>query len=135
MQIEVRSKVPGTADSTLPAVLIELAQETTTLRELIRRAVLEQINVTKADPARSRAMLDRQYLTPEDVRAQAGTGTVRVTAPIDEVQEVERAMRAFERRAFAVFCGGQQVETLDEAVTLRLGEPVVFLRLVPLVGG
>jgi hypothetical protein len=133
MQIEVRSRIPG--DDGLPAVLIELAEETTTTRELIRRAVIEQVNVTKADAARSRAMLDRQYLTPEEVRAQAGTGTVRIPAAVDGEAEIERALRAFVRGAFVVFCGGRQVETLDEVITLKLGEPVLFLRLVPLVGG
>jgi hypothetical protein len=33
--VEVRSRIPG--DDGLPAVLIELAEETTTTRELIRR--------------------------------------------------------------------------------------------------
>src|SRR5262245_23414425 len=102
MNVEVRSRIPGT--DSLPAVLIELSEEPTTARELIRRAVVEQINVTKADTARCRAMLDRQYLTPEEVRAQAGTGAVKVPAvpgpPPDVDTEVARALRAFERRAF-----------------------------------
>ena len=139
MHIEVRSRIPG--DDGLPAVLIELAEETTTPRELIRRAVIEQINVTKADAGRSRALLDRQYMTPEDVRAQAATGAIRVPSRApdqdkpDQEQEIERALRAFARGAFVVFCGGRQVEALDEEITLKLGEPVLFLRLVPLVGG
>jgi hypothetical protein len=138
MQVEVRSRIPGTGttDDTLPVVLIELAQETTTVRDLIRRAVVEQINVTRVDAARCRVMLDRQYLTPEEVRAQATTGSVRApAAPLDESAEIDRALRAFERGTFVVFGGGRQVETLDEPVTLRVDEPVVFLRLVPLVGG
>ena len=138
MQIEVRSRIPG--DDGLPAVLIELAEEMTTTRDLIRRAVIEQINVTKTDAARSRMMLDRQYMTPEDVRTRAAKGVIRIpttapSTPPDEDAEIERALRAFARGTFVIFCGGRQVETLDEEIPLRLGEPLLFLRLVPLVGG
>src|SRR5215470_16677034 len=138
MDVEVRSRVPGAAEA-LPSVLLELASENTTLRELIQAAVAEQIRVTRVDAARCRAMLDRQYLTADDVAAQARTGLVRMpTVPVeppDEAEEKTHAVRAFERGAFVVFCGGRQVEDLDEPITLRLGEPVVFLRLAPLVGG
>jgi hypothetical protein len=138
MRVEVRSKVPGATAPVLPAVLVELATETTTLRDLIRRAVLEQVNATRANAASARAMLDRQYLTDAEIQTMAASGAVRapvVPAPPDNYAEVARAIRAFDRGAFAVFCGGRQVEALDDPLTLRLGEPVVFLRVTPLVGG
>jgi hypothetical protein len=47
MRVEVRSSSPG--GSGIPAVLIELAAERVTVRELIRRAVLD-----RARPADSR---------------------------------------------------------------------------------
>jgi hypothetical protein len=139
VNVEVRSRVPGASAEPLPSVVLELAGTSTTLRDLIRSAVTEQVRATRIDAARSRAMLDRQYLTADDVAAQARTGAVRLPAvpvdPPDEGTEVRRALRAFEAGAFVVFCGGRQVETLDEPVTPRPGEPVVFLRLAPLVGG
>ena len=139
MDVEVRSHVPGASAETLPSVVLELAGGATTLRDLIRSAVTEQVRATRVDAARCRAMLDRQYLTADEVAAQARTGTVRLPAapvdPPDERAEVRRALRAFEAGAFVVFCAGKQVETLDEPVAPRLGEPVVFLRLAPLVGG
>jgi hypothetical protein len=49
--------------------------------------------------------------------------------------ETERALRAFEQGVFVVFNGGRQVERLDDELTVRLGEPVLFLRLTALVGG
>lgn len=139
VRVEVRSKVPGAAGDGLPAVLVELVSERTTVAELIRRTVEEQIRLLAWDRARCRAALDRQYLSPDDIRAQAGTGVVRMPAPrrdaLDPAEEVARACRAFEGKAFAVFLGGRQAERLEEEVVVRLGEPVVFLRLVPLVGG
>ncbi|MEU4620376.1 hypothetical protein AB0G04_10425 [Actinoplanes sp. NPDC023801] len=138
VDVEVRSRVTGTPEG-LPRVLVRLAGESTTARELIRRAVEEQIRLAGAATARCRRALDRQFLSDEDLRAQAATGVIRlpdraVLAP-DPEREVARAHRAFSRGTFVIFNGGRQVGSLDEEITVRLGEPVVFLRLVALVGG
>ncbi|BCJ39831.1 hypothetical protein GCM10010168_26910 [Actinoplanes ianthinogenes] len=138
VDIEVRARVTGRSGD-LPAVLVRLEQERTTARELIRRAVEEQIRLLDADAAHCRQMLDQHYLSDADIREQAATGTVRwparsAGAPDPEI-EVTRAQRAFERGTFAIFAGGRQLSGLDAEVTVRLGEPVVFLRLVALVGG
>ncbi len=137
MRVEVRSRVPG--GERLPDVLVELAQERTTVRELIRAAVAEQVRAWHGDRARCRAMLDRQYLTDAEVRAQAATGVVRLPgraeADPDAEAEVARAWRAFEAGAFALFVNGGQADALDEEIVLRLGEPVVFVRLTALAGG
>jgi hypothetical protein len=106
---------------------------------LIRLAVEEQIRLLRGDAARCQRALDRQYLSLEDIRAQAATGVVRMPgsgpAPSDVAAAVARAHRAFERNVFVVFAGGRQVRRLDEEIALRPGEPVVFLRLTPLAGG
>ncbi|WP_433788433.1 hypothetical protein [Actinoplanes sp. CA-252034] len=138
VDVEVRSRVTGTSDG-LPPVLVRLAGESTTARELIRRAVEEQIRLTGADASRCRRALDRQFLSDDDLRAQAATGVIRMPSrppsPPDAGAEVARAHRAFSRGTFVMFHGGRQVAELDEEITVRLGEPVVFLRLVALVGG
>jgi hypothetical protein len=139
LTVEVRSRVPGGTGPALPAVLLDLESERTTVAELIRRAVAEQIRELRADAARCRQILDRQYLSDADIRAGAASGVVRypdgeVAVP-DADEEAARAQRAFTAGVFAVFVGGRQVTDLDGPVVLRLGEPVVFLRLTPLVGG
>jgi hypothetical protein len=139
LKIEVRSRIPGPAGDAPPSVLVGLASEQTTVRELIRRTVEEQIRELRADAARCRRALDRQYLSTEEIRAQAATGVVRyqphdLTAP-DPAREVDRAHRAFTNGVIAIFVGGRQVTELDEPIEVRLGEPVTFLRLVALVGG
>jgi len=140
VDIEVRSRVPGTSDDGLPAVLVRLADERTSVRELIRRTVEEQIRELRADAARCRRVLDRQYLSNDDLQAQAAAGAIKLPgtparAKPDVTTEVARAYRAFAQGTFVVFVGGRQVADLDEEVVLRLGEPVVFLRLVALAGG
>jgi hypothetical protein len=138
VDVEVRSRVTGTSEG-LPPVLVRLAGESTTARELIRRAVEEQIRLAGAEAARCRRALARQFLSDDDVRAQAATGVIRMpsgpVSPSDPGEEVTRAQRAFSRGTFVMFNGGRQVIGLDEPITVRLGEPVVFLRLVALAGG
>lgn len=135
----MRSKVPGVIGDGLPEVLVDLATGVTTVAELIRLAVEEQIRLLRGDAARCRRALDRQYLSVEDVREQAANGVVRmptgVPAKPDVAVEVARAHQAFERNVFVVFVGGRQLRGLDEEIVLRLGEPVVFVRLTPLAGG
>ncbi|WP_328412225.1 hypothetical protein [Nocardia sp. NBC_00403] len=139
VDIAVRSQVPGMSGDDLPAVLVRLADERTIVRELVRRAVEEQIRELRTDAARCRRMLDRQYLSNADLRTQATNGAIRMPqqAPADPdvTEEVARAHRAFARGTFVVFVDGRQVVDLDEEVVLRLGAPVVFLRLVALAGG
>jgi hypothetical protein len=123
----------------MPTVLVNLLTSRMTVGELIRAAVAEQIRELGADAARCRQVLDRQYLTDGEIRQQAAAGAVRLPARPselpDEAHEVARCHRAFSRGVFAVFVGGRQATRLDEEVVVRVGEPVVFLRLVPLAGG
>jgi len=139
VQVQVRSKLPGAIGDGLPEVLVDLATAVTTVADLIRLAVEEQIRLLRGDAARCRRALDRQYLSVEDIREQAATGVVRMPAgppaAPDVAVEVARAHRAFERNVFVVFVGGRQLLGLDEEIVPRLGEPVVFLRLTPLAGG
>lgn len=137
--VEVCSRIPGASRNDVPAVLVRLAKDCTTARELIRRAVEEQVRQLRTDTSRCRQLLDRQYLCDDDIRAQAATGVIRMPqrAPVepDPAEEAARAQQAFTRGVFVIFAGGRQVADLDEEVTLRSGEPVLFLRLVALAGG
>jgi hypothetical protein len=138
--VEVRSRVPD-GGAGVPPVLVELSQERITLRELIRLAVTEQVAELRVNVSRCRQLLDRQYMTDGDVAAAAKRGALKMPSrahmvgELDVDAEVERALHAFEGRRFVVFNGGRQVEHLDDEVSVRLGEPVVFLRLTALVGG
>jgi hypothetical protein len=138
IHVEVRGKVPGADGDGLPDVLVELEAGATTVRELIRLAVGEQVRRLCGDAARCRRALDRQYLSEEDVREQARAGAIRLPASPgwpDVAAEVAKAQRAFEQKVFVVFAGGRQLCGLDEEVPVRMDQPVVFLRLTPLVGG
>ncbi|QNP61646.1 hypothetical protein [Streptomyces genisteinicus] len=139
VEIEVRGRVPGRDGEELPAVRVRLADGRTTVRELIGHAVEEQIGALRADAARCRRSLDRQYLSETELQELARTGAVRTPSRVPAVpqvpSEVARARAAFARGAFAVFAGGRQILDPDEWFTLRQGDRVVFLRTVALTGG
>jgi hypothetical protein len=54
---------------------------------------------------------------------------------IDPVEQVRRALAAFERNGFVILVDDQQVEHLDDRVILGSTTIVTFLKLIPLVGG
>ncbi|HJZ48711.1 MAG TPA: hypothetical protein VKE41_16150 [Roseiflexaceae bacterium] len=54
---------------------------------------------------------------------------------VDPVEQVERALAAFERNGFVILVDEEQVERLDDIVVLGSTTIVTFLKLVPLVGG
>lgn len=143
--IEVRTKVTG-AEAPLDPVFLELVSESITVRELIERAVSQQIHELtlkkRLDATAARAALARQYLSPEEVQAQAQEGRVKMpTVPdaqgprVNEKAEVEKAVRAFKAQRYFVFVGGRQAEDLDEELDFSQQTQVTFLRLTPLVGG
>lgn len=57
------------------------------------------------------------------------------TGPEGYEEALARALDAFSRNGFLVLVGDRQIEDPDETVTLGPATEVVFLRLVPLVGG
>lgn len=135
----MQERAPGRAGKGPPDVLVELAEERTTVGELIGRTVQEQVRMLTLDAAGNHDTPARRYLLDEEIQAQGFAGVVRlptrISASPDVVGAVTRAHRAFERHAYVVLVGGHQVERLDEEVVLRPGEPVVFLRLSALAGG
>lgn len=147
MQVEVESEIVG-GNPQLPrlgSVIVKLAATTLTAGDLIRRTVEEQVwsllSDRKLREQEARQVLDRQYLTDDEIRVQATSGAVRIAGKgrrdrkIDVEVEVNRAVRAFQSGLFAILVDGQQLMSLEDQVTLQQASKVTFLRLTPLAGG
>jgi len=148
MHIEIRSKIVGAkqGDELPPTISLDLLNEKLTLRELISNAVEEQIRDMlinrRLDTAQAEKILNRQYLLESEVANQAKSGAIRIPS-LKNTQsnnlilekEIEKALRSFEQQGFLVVVDGEQVQELDEYVTLRATSKVTFMRLTPLVGG
>lgn len=145
--IEVQTKIMGHAASgtAIEPVFLELVEETITARELIRRAVMQQIHELsfkrRLDAAQVSDVLQRQYLSESEIAAQSAEGRIKMPGapeelkPVNVENEIARAMRAFEGGRVFLYAGGRQVENLDEELDFSRQSKVTFLRLTPLMGG
>lgn len=141
VSVVVRGRMPG-REASGSEVLVDLAPESTA-RELIGAVVAAQF---AGQGAAVWTDCSRMYLTDDEIAAMAARGTVRLggrdaappppaTAVTTVGEATAQAVAAYRRGAFVVFAGASQVDEIDEAVHLRDGDRVVFLRLTALVGG
>ena len=144
----VKSSVFGDGQSgaDLPEVTLRLVSERVSLEELVTRAVREQIEALcdqySGAADRITGQLRRQYLAAGDVAAGARTGKVALAtghpddpAELDVDAEAALAVEAFRRGEFRVFVDSEPVTSLTDILTVSDKTKVIFLRLVPLIGG
>jgi hypothetical protein len=111
---------------------LELAclTERLTVRELLRAYVYQTVSEHNArQPARDALV--------EPSAIERLLNGARTTQPerLDWQAQYARALRAFERNGFLVLLNDRQLVDLDEDIELAAGAEVIFLKLVPLVGG
>ena len=146
-QVEVRSRIVGSkTDDSPPAVTLDLLNETLTVAQLIEATVEEQIRdlqvTRKLDAERAAQVLNRQYMTHEEIDQAAQSGSIRLPnlktpkpRAIDTASEIEKAKRAFTRKTVLIVVDSDQPEHLTDTITLTSTSKVTFVRLTPLVGG
>ncbi|WP_433462547.1 hypothetical protein [Spirillospora sp. CA-128828] len=102
-----------------------------TVRELIRLRVREEVARHNARPS------DRfnGLVRPDDAETELNGYRLREARRIDWERQAEIAERAFLGNGFFVLAADRQVEDLDEEIDLTAGPDLVFVKLVPLVGG
>lgn len=102
-----------------------------TVRELLRLRVREEVARHNASPSRRFAGLVR----PDDAEVVPDGYRLRQARPLDGERQAAIAERAFAGNGFIVLIGDRQAEDLDEVVDLDACDEVVFIKLIPLVGG
>jgi hypothetical protein len=120
-----------TAGSRGEAWHLEIFEETSTLRELIRRRVFQEV----AEHNAGAGEIFRGLVQPNDAEATVSGYRLRSRRRVDPHEQAAAALAAFERNGFVVLVGDRQVEELDTPLDLTMGTQVTFLKLVPLVGG
>ncbi|WP_067831688.1 hypothetical protein [Actinomadura kijaniata] len=104
---------------------------TMTVRELIRLRVREEVARHNARPA-SRF---NGLVQPDDAEADLNGYHLPRARRLDWERQADIAERAFRRNGFFVLTGDRQVDDLDEVVDLTGDPDLVFIKLIPLVGG
>ncbi|GGQ41725.1 hypothetical protein BKA00_003009 [Actinomadura coerulea] len=102
-----------------------------TVRELIRLRVREEVARHNARPS------DRFHglVRPDGAEAELNGYRLREPRRLDWERQADIAERAFLGNGFFVLAADRQVEDLDEEIDLTGDPDLVFIRLVPLVGG
>ena len=120
-----------TFDGGVHTLTLDFLTETTTVREIIRSRVYEEVhhyNVRSND-------VFRGLVQPTDAEVTLNDFRLRKQRQIDWEAQYERALEAFVTNGFLLLIDDRQVDDLDEVIELRQDMAVHFLRLVPLVGG
>jgi hypothetical protein len=102
-----------------------------TAGELIRLRVREEVARHNAAPSRHFNGLVR----PDEAEVEVNGYRLNHARRIDWERQAEIAERAFHTNGFFMLVGERQVEHLDEVIDLTEDAELVFIKLVPLVGG
>ena len=113
---------------------LQLTAATLTAAELIRERVHQEVRRYNAHAATG----EHRFLgliQPDDTERELDGTSRRRARLIDADRQTAVALDAFERGQVLLLVDDRQVTEADESMTLRAQSSVVFLRLVPLVGG
>jgi hypothetical protein len=102
-----------------------------TARELIRLRVREEVARHNAAPSRHFTGLVR----PDDAEIELNGYRLKHARRIDWERQADIAERSFHGNGFFMLAGDRQIDDLDEVIDLTRDPELVFIKLVPLVGG
>jgi hypothetical protein len=119
-----------TAGETLRELELQLLDERTTVRELIRARVHQEVRRHNAE----KATIPFRGLVQPSAQERDLNGPPKHRR-VDANVQTDVAVEAFARGSVLLLVDDSQVTELDDEVSLRPGSTVSFLKLVPLVGG
>jgi hypothetical protein len=116
----------------LREMVLELATERVTAREIIERRVREEVRRFNAERGTT---VFSGLVQPTDTEAVLNGYRLRQHRTIDAEQQCALACRAFESNGFFMLADDHQIESLDEEIVVAPDSKISFVKLVPLVGG
>jgi hypothetical protein len=118
--------------------LLENSTETLTLQDFLTRVVLQEVEAFKnrQEERKLARVLSKEEIALGALRGKIDAGGLeREILEVDTGLAVENALVAFKDGFYYVFVDEKQALSLEESITLNNNSHVLFLRLVPLVGG
>jgi hypothetical protein len=108
---------------------LRLVSERTTLREVLRRRIDEEVAELNAGRDEIKPLV-----TPTQQERRLN-GEKSIPGMVDPGKQFSAAVEAFERRRIVIIVDRLQVLDLDQPIIVTPDTEVRFLKLVPLVGG
>jgi hypothetical protein len=110
---------------------IEIESDTISIEELIsKRVAMEVENYNNKLPEYFKGLVE-----PSDAEKTLNGFRLKKRQLIDVEKQVYVALDAFQKNGFFVLIDNQQVDELNQMVTLRSNSKISFVKLTPLVGG
>ncbi|PSB21591.1 hypothetical protein C7B65_03130 [Phormidesmis priestleyi ULC007] len=115
----------------------EMGDAEVTLRSLLTHIVQAEVEAFKTRQSQRRLLT---ILSPEQIQLGVEQGKIdaggsELNQAVDVQIAVETALQAFIDGLYFVFLDDEQIEDLEAQVVLNARSQLLFLRLVPLVGG
>jgi hypothetical protein len=114
-----------------PAETVTVQEARTTVRELIRNRVQQEVEQHN----QSLPEVFQGLVQPEESEQILNGFRMKAPRPLTWEVQFERACSSFERNGFLLLVDGRQVIELDDRIDLLADSEVQFVKLVPLVGG
>ncbi len=134
MLITITVQDRTTAGDRTSELTLEFLSERVTVRELIRSRVYQEVTEYNARQVMSGTGPNVRLVQLTEAE-QTLNGERKRDTRRDWQAEYEKALTSFERNGFLLLAGKRQLVDLDEEIDLRHDTEVVFLKLVPLIGG
>jgi hypothetical protein len=116
----------------LQEVTLTLTSTRVSAREIIERRVRMEVQTFNEQQDQQ---VFRGLVQPRDTERELNGYRLKKPRKIDADEQIQRALEAFESNRFFMLVGDRQIESLDELIGMGRDPRVLFLKLVPLVGG
>ena len=123
MTVTVKVRDETTSGDILGALNLQLEDERTTVRELIRARIHQEVRAFNAQQASKDRFVG--LVQPTDAERELNGYRLKKPRLIDADKQIATAWRAFERGNVLLLVDDRQVEELDEDVMLRRASDVV----------
>jgi hypothetical protein len=108
-----------------------------TLGELLTEIIQSEVEAfrTRQEQRKLISLLSPEAIQQGVLRGKIEMGGQELSQEVNIKAAIERALQAFEDGLYYVFLDDEQIENLEQPLQFREDSQLLFLRLVPLVGG
>ena len=117
--------------------LFESKTEILSLEQFLCRVVIQEVETFKIRQEERKLLrvLSKEEIVAGTLKGKVDMGGRDLEQEVEPQEAIENALLAFKDGFYYVFVDEKQIEKLDEEITLYPTSHILFLRLVPLVGG
>lgn len=115
----------------------ETISETLSLEDFLKRIVLQEVEAFKLrqEERKLARVLSKEEIEHGTVKGKTDMGGRDLGQEVEPAEAINNALLAFRDGFYYIFVDDEQINSLEQDVTLYPDTHVLFLRLVPLVGG